>query len=661
MKSLVWGKAIGAKIFLCLFFTISIFAAFPDISHAGRNSASTYPTDPETFLTADVLGTGASSDPNNNSWSILGGISNFFLKGIVFIAGGIAIAVRWLAGILLNISGYILDATMQFSIYGLSQIVQAQSQAIFSAWTVFRDLANIAFVFVMLYIAINFILQSDSSDTKKMLSSVIIAAFLVNFSYFFTGIIIDTANQFSIMFSNGLVAEIEEGEAKTISEFIAKKTDIKKTVENVEKEFGTSNTASVNQAANQVAQKDGFTGAFNWAVGTILSLILMLVLAVVFLIAAFMLIARTIALILLLIVSPIGIAGKIHPMFEKISKEWWDSLIGNAFFLPAFLLFIVIAFKLMNTGMLSTIGQSVQGVTGSLLSTTGGTGGQSGLMQSVQTIAGGFITYTIVIGFFLAALQTAQKLSSMGSAALSKLSASITSTVGGAAMGGVGFVGRQTIGRGANKLAERIENSKFATTRLGSLALNGSRGIAGSSFDARASSAFKGVASATGVGADVLGKQGENGKKGYSGLVETAVKKRVDYASKLGSRDIKGSKEDREHEAAKDTAQKAADALLAETASSTSTPATIKLKKRDLERAKADLEIKKKAYDKAKDLKKPYIEELKKNKGLLDGKVRTWIGKANEEAAEKIEKQLKEGELDKLNKSIQAALAAAKK
>ena len=72
------------------------------------------------------------------------------------------------------------------------------------AWAIVRDLSNIFFILVLLYIAIRMILNIGGSETKKMVTMVIIMALLINFSMFFTEVVIDSTNILALVFYNKL-------------------------------------------------------------------------------------------------------------------------------------------------------------------------------------------------------------------------------------------------------------------------------------------------------------------------------------------------------------------------------------------------------------------------------------------------------------------------
>src|SRR3989344_1800408 len=67
-------------------------------------------------------------------------------------------------------------------------------QFLTTGWTVARDVANIAFLFILIFIAITIILKADSSGTTQTLAFVIVMALLVNFSFFLTRVVIDAGN-----------------------------------------------------------------------------------------------------------------------------------------------------------------------------------------------------------------------------------------------------------------------------------------------------------------------------------------------------------------------------------------------------------------------------------------------------------------------------------
>lgn len=476
----------------------------------------------------------------NFTSTIKGLLASFLNIGIgivVVVAGVIAAVLNMIAVAILEVAVFLFDIAVDISTNGVSQIVNGTAkQAIYGAWEMIRDLVNIGFVFILLYIAINFILSTDSSATKKLLSNTILAALLINFSFFFAAVVVDISNVLALQLVQDLKTQV--GTDNSIATYLFSKSGIVAGWDSIKEGFGMQNTSldSVVQLGRS-AQQGGVTTALgtavNYAGGSIMALLMTIVLIVVLIIASFMLISRTIALIFLLITSPIAFGGYVLPYTKKIAKEWWQSLVGHAFFLPAFLLFLLVAYKLIGNGALMDVVYRGGNAAGLPLGSTSGAlfgSGAQGLATTIKNLMGVFIQYAIVIGFFIAALVSAKKLSSMGSDIVTKLSGSITSTVGGAAMGLTGAVGRNTVGWGANKLVksqavqDRLAN-RYAG--FGNLALKGMAGVAGSSMDVRGSRAFSGVASATGLGG-ALGNAG--GKGGFTQQLKNSDDAKAKFA-----------------------------------------------------------------------------------------------------------------------------------
>ncbi len=70
------------------------------------------------------------------------------------------------------------------------------------AWRIIRDFSNIFFILVLLYIAIRMILGLAGAEGKKMIGYVVVAALLINFSMFFTQVVIDSSNILALIFYN---------------------------------------------------------------------------------------------------------------------------------------------------------------------------------------------------------------------------------------------------------------------------------------------------------------------------------------------------------------------------------------------------------------------------------------------------------------------------
>ncbi len=114
-----------------------------------------------------------------------GFLEGLFYNMVVGFFGGIA----GLCGMVLNyaVGHFVVGFTNEFN-------SPQMNEAIGIVWTLVRDLFNITFIFGLVYIGFIMILKSDSSNTRKWLINLVIAALLVNFSLLISKIVIDVSN-----------------------------------------------------------------------------------------------------------------------------------------------------------------------------------------------------------------------------------------------------------------------------------------------------------------------------------------------------------------------------------------------------------------------------------------------------------------------------------
>lgn len=456
---------------------------------------------------------------------VISGLINVVSPLIAFIA----VITAWIAGIFVNIGVELLRISLEIGITNLSIILS--DKGVKTLWEIFRNLGNISLVFILLYIAITTIFQT-AGNTKKLLSNVIIAAVLMNFSFFFGAIIVDVSNVAALNIYREINESKEIKEAgnvgnyindKASSAIVAQQFGIAKNKENAAPGAPESGPGEGSVAG---AEESWFSQQLKKAVGYVMLTILDIVLAIVLIIAAFSVIGRMIAIILLLLVSPLAFIGMILPKTESWSSDWWKSIIGQSFYLPVFLLFVYVGIKAIE--VISTI-QPMEQAAGKDI---------TNLSQTITVIAPIIVQFAIVIGIFIAALTAANKISSQGSQIVNKIAGSVKSKVAGATIGGAALLGRNTVGYGLQRFADSDLGKKIGSTRTGSLVLSGARKAGKSSFDLRGSSAFSGVASATGIGEKAFGTAQVGG---FAEQEKKAIQRREQYARSIN---IETSRED---------------------------------------------------------------------------------------------------------------------
>lgn len=448
----------------------------------------------------------------------LGIIGNFTLSAILSVINVLLIVIESIIAGFLGIAGIGLDAVIKYSITDLA-INISKLNGINIAWATIRDLANMSFIFVLLYNGIMTIFTSENK-AKKIIVPVIIAALLINFSLFFTKLIIDASNIVALSFYNSVAPEnttnsIDLG-VVTVNGGLS--IPFMKALNLSGLYDPKILTLDVDQAKINLITVLGGS-------------VFMLIATFVFLAMMVLFIIRYLVFILLLIISPLGYMASVIPGLpglKSISTKYWDTLIGQALFAPIFMIMIWIVLTLLpditkiNAVVTTTI-PNAPATLGTALSNP---------ISGISLV----LNYFIVIGLLIMTIVVSKSYATKGGIVTSKMVGAATGFAGGLAFGGMGALGRNTVGRYASNKAndqdlkdraargDRIAMAKLATYRYG----------AKSTFDARQSSAGKGLAGYTGIevgkGLPFAPKAGEGGFEGRLKAKKEAEKK---YAESL--------------------------------------------------------------------------------------------------------------------------------
>lgn len=415
----------------------------------------------------------------------------------------------WLGNTLLSVAsmftyvgGTLLDKSLTMTVFEMGKHMdQGLGSKINDTWKIIRDISNLAFIFGFVYIGIRTIIDPESASTKRFLSKIIIGALLINFSLFFVKFIIDFSNFTAYHIYNAMVS----GEG-SLSATVANMLGIVSL-------FTSSDP-------NQFAQITG--GGMFWFF--ILGAVLLLVVAFVFFAAAIHLVVRFVALVLIMVGSPILFAATVFPQTEHYASDMWKKLISYAFFAPVFLLLILISLTLVQ-GLGTAIVPAGSSFVSAMKGGSANTGAAIGQMGII-------LNFVIIIFFFIQSLLLAQKMGvAGGDAAVSmgnKLRTQGQRYLGNATFGAAGAVGRASVGQIAHRISESDNLKETASKRtLGGWAarqsLKASRVAGDASFDARN---INGLGNAIGAG--------EGRKGGYKTVLGEVEKKEKEFATSLG-------------------------------------------------------------------------------------------------------------------------------
>jgi hypothetical protein len=261
----------------------------------------------------------STSDSKAKPWRI-----STIITKVADIAGGIVGVFTWygpVAAVLLaigsicnfivGIQALIFDSLLWISMTNFGPIID--SSGIATAWTIIRNLINVSFIFIILYIAISIILGDFSPKKKSTVAGVVISALLINYSMFITRVLIDFGNIIATAIYN------------TPS--------------------GAFSTGGVMQALQlqTILTPDNLlaTGQINSIVLMLLQIVMVCTFMAVLFRGTLFMLGRLVALLILLALSPIGFVGFGIPWLKDKADEWWATLMGQVFLLPVFLFFLM--------------------------------------------------------------------------------------------------------------------------------------------------------------------------------------------------------------------------------------------------------------------------------------------------------------------------------
>ncbi len=399
------------------------------------------------------------------------------------------------ASLLTRLGGLLLNGVVFHTIVNASKNYK-NLNAINEGWRVVRDVSNMAFIFVLLYAAIQTIL-GIGENTQRLIVRVVAVAILINFSLFFTQFVIDLSNVLSLTFYDAIVPGAAEKGLLGI---------------------GLSDAFMQNLTLQSLyALPGGQTLSFLSIITTgIMGSIMLLIAAFVFFAIAILFVVRYVILIMVLILSPIAFVAYILPSgtgVEKYKKQWLDALIGQAFFAPIYFMMTWITLR-----VLAGINHAqIFGAVGSL-SEINSIGVAAANTAATQGFIPTFINFIVVIAFLIFSLVAAKDFAGRTPGGFGKLSSWATGMAGKATLGVAGNVGRKTFGN----LGQRVADSgwlkeRAPDSRMARLALAAGKRTGAASFDMRA----------TGLNAQLQAGDAA-GKGGYKQDRENTVKRRME-------------------------------------------------------------------------------------------------------------------------------------
>ncbi len=237
-------------------------------------------------------------------------------------------------GFFTGLAGVLLNLSIEKLVIGMGDIVPVE--VINLSWSVVRDVFNLAFIFGLIYIGIKTIISPDSSGLKRHLALIIIAAILINFSLFITKAVIDVSNMAAVQINSFLVSDSNihgnNYENTGISGAFMERMGL----------VGLLTTDEMLKKSDTIDVSDR-----TWVFALCASVFL-LIAAYVFAAGAILLAIRFVALIMLMIASPVMFLGMMFPKLAGNATRWWSMLFSYAFFAPIYLFLLYVSLMVID-------------------------------------------------------------------------------------------------------------------------------------------------------------------------------------------------------------------------------------------------------------------------------------------------------------------------
>ena len=361
---------------------------------------------------------------------------------------------------LLGAATLMLDYAVYYGVVVMGGFVNSLS-AVGVAWRILRDVGNILLIFGFLISGIAVIINLNIYGFgSKMLPMLLVAAVFVNFSLFITEAIVDVGN----LFATEIFQQINGGAIPGPVQFNRSSPVVNEGISNrimsvlgLQSLYRFDATTGTTLQNNQTIFKSGaiYIG--------FLGIILFLVAAFVMFSLAFVIIARFVALLFLIVVAPVGFAGLAIPQLAGLASSWWKQLAEQTITAPVLLLLLYIALAVI-TDANFLIGLGVNGGNSNAAANNAANAWKSFLDSGVtglSSFAGIFFSFLVAMGLLLVVVVASKRMSAFGAGWATRMGGRI---VGGAI--GYGMIGSASLaGRTVFGGAGRLANTKYVQAR----------------------------------------------------------------------------------------------------------------------------------------------------------------------------------------------------
>lgn len=340
----------------------------------------------------------------------------------------------------------LLDIVVDVSIRNFAQYVP-RGGGVEKAWQAGRNMANLFFIFILIYAAIGIMLDLPSISGKGYIMRILIVAVFINFSFTGTRFVIDVTNVTANEIINQMFGQGDStfNYKDRLGEYLYRQLAFFPYSNPYVAALATSNGDTDTLRSNyQSYIEDTKLDIFSAGISVVGAMLMVLAVALVLLAGCFFLFLRTIALMFSLALAPLAFLTYLFPKFDYMG-EWWKTLVNNAIFAPAYVFMLYVAL------------QASSGANAALTTATGvaGNGGTAELFGAKFSQTVGFIIY---IGLIAGSIEMARRLSMTGADAALGYYNSILKGAGKLVAQPATRGGELALNTARTRAAERAEN-----------------------------------------------------------------------------------------------------------------------------------------------------------------------------------------------------------
>lgn len=433
---------------------------------------------------------------------------------------------------------YVVKISLNSTAYALDFIT--------TSWTLLLSLGNMFFIFILIYLAFIIMLRAETARTMQILAWVIAMALLINFSFFFTRVVIDAGNILGTQFYNGILTELygkpENAQTLGATNGTGDPNAPVDITQGIAKAIGAEQLLGPQSFSTIQSQ---LAGDQAWGTLIILFVIFVATAAMFWMLGLSLIMVgikffiRIVGLWLVIIVSPLAFIANALPQTRPYFNMWLKTLVGFSFYAPVFLLM----FYILNLFVTSLAGNGT--LVGQLFNSTAGAYGVASGATPTYVLVSGIANVAIRMTFVIAMIYIMLKVSDWvmeqsGGMAMNFMNRWSGAIAGagfrGAAQIGA-FAGRNVPGRIAHTAAETSAFKNWAgNSRIGNALWRGTANLGKATYDVRNTPGGSVLKKAAGfAGLDI--NTGTATKRNFDKIVSDKAKRDEEIGKKLKATD----------------------------------------------------------------------------------------------------------------------------